>query len=109
MDTSTGSVTRNLPLNHEPLAEYAEVTGVTVEAWVDEGLQRPTGIAIGEERIFVSDYATAEIVAFDRDGEEVGRIDTGAGELTCIGLGPEGRIWFVDAKFAELVRVLPEG
>ena len=109
LDTSTGEVTKTLRLNHEELAEYAEVTGVTVEEWVSEGLDQPSGIAIGEERIFVSDYGSKEIVAYDHDGVELGRIDTKGDRVMGLELGPEGRLWFVDTGFAEVVRVLPEG
>ena len=109
LDTTTGRVTRQLNLNHELLAEYSEVTGVTVEEWATEGLEQPTGIAVGPERIFVSDFATAEIIAYDHEGQELGRMDTRANEIMGITLGPEGRLWFVDAGFAEVVRVLPEG
>ena len=109
MDTTTGTVTRDLALTNEPLAEYSEVTGTTVEVFVEDGLERPSGIVIGPERIFVSDYATGEIVAYDHDGAELGRMDTDAKDLMGLELGPEGNLWYVDGGFAEVVRVLPGG
>ena len=107
LDTSTGEITRDLPLNHETLAQYAEIGGAVVEDFVVDGLQRPSGIAIGPERIFVSDFETAELVAYSHAGVELGRMDTDASALMGIALGPDGHLWYADGAYAEVVRILP--
>jgi len=91
----------------EPLVEYTRYEGATVEELVD-GLDEPSGIALAEDgRIFVSDHGTAEIIAFEADGTEIGRMDSKSEAIMGIELGPDGALWFVDAELDLLVRVDP--
>jgi outer membrane protein assembly factor BamB len=103
----TGEMERELALINEPLAEYSEYRGAEVAVFAS-GLQMPSGLAINEDRLFVGDYATGVIYAYDiNSGEELGQLDTGSGELTGLEIGPNGTIWFIDSAFGEILRVLP--
>lgn len=106
LDTATGKVTGSLAEVMEPLEEYSKVEGAVVEVFA-EGLQQPSGIALQDGRLFVSDYATGEIVAYALDGGELGRIHTEAEGIMGITVGPDGKLWFVDAAANEVVRVDP--
>lgn len=103
----TGELDRSLPEINEPLAEFSEYRGAEVVVFA-AGLQMPSGLAIHEDRLFVGDYATGIIHAYDiNNGEKLGELDTGSQELTGIEVGPEGTLWFIDSAFAEVLRVLP--
>jgi len=106
LDTATGEVTGSLPETMEPLGEYSKVEDAVVEVFA-EGLVEPSGIELGDGRLFVTDYATGEVVAFDLGGAELGRIQTDAQGIMGITLGPDGKLWYVDALADEVVRVDP--
>lgn len=107
LSTLQGMVTGTLPLVNEILAEYSTVEGAAWNVVVGEGLTQPSGLAIHDGRLFVSDHATGEIIAFELNGTEIERITTGAQSIMGLAVGPEGRIWFVDAAANQLVRVDP--
>jgi len=106
VDPSTAAKSRNLSGANEWLAEYSEYAGATVEVF-SKSVDQPSGIAVGGARVFVSDYETGEIVAYDHDGLELDRIDTGAVGIMGLELGPDGHLWFVDGEGDEVVRVDP--
>lgn len=105
LDTASGDIEgrRNLP-NTDGLDEYSNVTGATWEVWA-EGLDQPSGMAIVEDRVLVSEHGTGDIVAFDARGAELGRIATDAVGLQGITVGPEGHVWFADGDGNRVVRV----
>ena len=106
VDTATGSVTGNIPQTMEPLEEYSRVEGTEFRALV-EGLDRPSGLVLHGDTLFVGEYGTAQIIAFNLDGEELGRIQTTADSLFGLEVGPDGHLWYVDGEANELVRVDP--
>lgn len=97
MDITTGTVAGNLPPVGEALAEYVRMTGVTWEVFTDLNLQKPSGIDIMGNRLFVSDYQTGEIICYDvKTKEELARINTGKAGITGIKIY-KGNIWYVNA------------
>lgn len=105
-----GSATRGRSLVslNEPIADYAEYEGGNVEVFAFEGLVEPSGLAIHDGRLFVGDHATGEIIAYDLEtGAELGRVDTEAEALMGITVGPDGRLWMVDAAYNEVLRLDP--
>ena len=109
LDTETGRVARRLLSDSEALAEYVSMDGATVQTLVDDGLDAPSGLALKDGRIFVSDNGTGLIHAYTYDGDELGALDTGARSIMGITFGPQGKLWYVDAGANELVRVDPQG
>ena len=100
MDVNSGNVTGNLPLTNETLAVHAEVTNVDWEAYITNDLSTPCGIDVQDDRLVVGDYSSGEILIFDISGTSpllMGAIATNASGLMGIKIGPEGRIWYVDA------------
>ncbi|MBK9147953.1 MAG: T9SS type A sorting domain-containing protein [Flavobacteriales bacterium] len=102
LDTRSGSV--NGPASFGPWESYVEYTQMSGHIWetiITTGLVQPAGIAISGDHLLVSDHANGDIVIFDiSEGgsfAELGRIQTGAAGIMGIEVGPDGRIWFVNA------------
>jgi hypothetical protein len=103
LDTSSGSFAANLPGDVDGIPEYSSYEGATWETFVS-GLQQPSGLALAGDVLFVGDRATGEIVAFDLgDGAERQRYGTGATALAGLAVGPQGHLWYVDAREDEVV------
>lgn len=98
LDINSGTGSVNLPEINEPLAEHLRITGFTVETIIDSGLEAPCGIEIYEGVLYVGDYATGDIVAYDMANgfAEITRIVTGELGMTGIKIGPDGNLWFVN-------------
>lgn len=94
-DLDSGTKARDLSLINEPLAEYSEYTGASFTV-IAEGLDQPSGLELHGDHVFVSEHGTGDVIAFTRDGEEVGRVSTGLPGLTGLEIDSEGRLWAVD-------------
>ena len=78
------------------------------EVFTDFNLQKPCGIEIIGDLLFVSDNQTGEIVAYNIETkQEVGRINTGKAGVMGIKADPEGKLWFVNATSNEVFKVNP--
>lgn len=108
IDITTGNKTADLPLKNEPLAEHWKIEGVNSEIVVNEGLKQPCGIEINGNRLFVTDYETGDIICYDiATKKELARINTGKPGIMGIKLGPDNKLWFVNASSSEIFRVDP--
>jgi hypothetical protein len=109
VDRYSGDITDTLRAINEPLAEFSEVTGVTVETVV-EGLSQPSGLELHDGVLLIGDHGEGDIVAWDLEGGvELDRIESGREGLMGLRVGADGRLWFVDAAANELVVLAPEG
>lgn len=106
LDTKGGSKSGALHTDNEPLAEYSSYTGAAYKKVVD-GLGQPSGIELNQQRIFVSDHSNGQIGAYTLDGQLLGTLKTGAKGIMGITIGPDGKLWFVDASANTVVRVDP--
>lgn len=110
LDTESGAVAGDGNADGsqmEWLALYVRVAGATYEVVANEDLQRPCGIALHDGRLFVTDNETGEIIAFNLEGRELNRIQTPAESIMGITVGPDGKLWYVDAEANQVVRVDP--
>ena len=99
LDVYSGADTLNLPLINEPLSIHQRIEGAEWGVLYDD-IQVPTGIAILEDRMIVSDAATGNIHLLRIDDLVATRlfaIPTNAELLLGINIGPDGFIYFVDA------------
>jgi hypothetical protein len=99
LDVTSGDVGAQFQPVYEPLADWGTMLGATFESVVGEGLEAPSGIALGEGELLVSDNATGKVYAFDMQTWEPTRVlDTGLepGELAGIEVGPNGALWFTN-------------
>ena len=70
------------------------------------GLDTPSGLALYDNRIYVADYATGRIFAFDLNGEVVDYLDTGrTTALMGMAIGSDGAIYVVDNATKEVLRI----
>ena len=95
----------------EPLSEYSRISGVEWGVLV-EGVNRPSGIALHGEQLFVSLNGDNSIVSYSlssdgKNAEEVGIINTSASSIMGIEIGPYGHLYYVDNARNEVVRVDP--
>jgi len=108
VDPSTAASVGNLFQPFEPLVEYTEWNGATVEVLVDGGLITPSGVVVHDDILFVSDAEAGEIVAYDLTGVELERIALPDGPgVMGLAVGPDEKLWYVDAFHDTLVRVDP--
>ncbi len=112
LDTRTGSVTG--PATYGPWESYAEYTNVGGYDWseiISTGLIQPAGIDVLGDRLLVSDHANGDIVIYDLSVDpvvELGRIQTGSPGIMGIRIGPDGRVWAVNAATHQLLRIDPQ-
>jgi len=71
-----------------------------------DALTQPSGLALYDGLILVSDPATSRLIALNQDGEVVDWLDTRlpAGVLAGITVGPDGALWVVDQRNARVLR-----
>ncbi len=111
MDITSGSKLRDLPLTNEMLAEHWEMSGVVWEEFIPAsfGLKQPCGIDIRDNRLFVSDYETGEILCFDTNDKRIlDKINTGKTGIMGIKIDSNNRIWFVNSVSNELIKLEPK-
>jgi len=111
LDIHSGSKARDLNLINEELAEYWEMENSVWQEFLAPsfGLSKPCGIDLKDNRLFVSDYETGEIICFDvSKSKEIGRINTGKKGIMGIKIGPDHKIWYVNAITNELIRIDPQ-
>ncbi len=107
LDINSGNIGGTLPEINEPLAEHSSVVNTTWEVIIDNGLERPCGIEIMENRLLVSDYANGDIIIYDIDNNfaELGRIATEQTGITGIKIGPDGNIWYTNRLTNSVTKV----
>ena len=95
----------------EPLAEYSRIGGVE---WgiLATGLNLPSGIALADGQLFVSENGNGKIVAYDlaSDGKsavQLDKIQTTATSIMGLEVGPNGHLYYVDNGQDEVVRIDP--
>jgi hypothetical protein len=95
---------------YEILQASGEMVGAEVTELVPPGvLNKPSGLALHGDVLYVSDNATSIIYAFDTAGKLLLQLDTElpAGTLTGIAVGPDDKIYFTDQLTGGVHRVDP--
>ena len=113
VNTDDTSFTKTDIMNQapEPLEEYSRISGIE---WgvLATGLNRPTGIALHEGQLFVSEYGNGQITAYDlaangRSSTFLDEIQTSATTIMGLEFGPDGHLYYVDNGKDEVVRIDP--
>ena len=109
--TTTTTSIMNDPTQLEPLAEYSEITNVE---WgvLATGLNRPSGIALADGQLFVSENGNGKIVAYDlasngKSAVQLDKIQTTASSIMGLEVGPNGHLYYVDNGQDKVVRIDP--
>jgi len=100
LDPSGSSVDASLPVIEAGTKLY-RMTGASYETLIEPengGLDMPSGLAMHDDVLYVSDNATSRILAYTMTGDLIDWLETGlpAGSLMGIRLDAQGRIYAVD-------------
>lgn len=108
IDITSGVKGERIRPTEEPVAEYAWWDEAVWEEVVT-GLDRPGGLALSEDRLFVGEWGTGIIHEYTLEGEPVRTLDTGFGpeKLHGIELGPDGDMWVVELATPGAWRIDP--
>ena len=110
LDTTVGTLGGPFTPVYEPLANYGFMQDTAmVEVVTDQGLVEPSGLALYEGALYVSDHATGMLHAFDLAGNPLRSLQTplGEGSLAGITVGPNKRLWFTDMKTGAVYVIRP--
>lgn len=107
LDITTGTPGASLTPT-EPVTEYRNYDNPTYSTAIDTGLIQPCGIEVFGNRLLVSDHANGDIRIYGLGGVKpvyLGKIVTGSTGIMGIKVGPDGKIWYVDATANKVVRI----
>lgn len=109
LDTTSGTRGNALPVI-EPGTTHHNQEDALVWTLIDgdeSGLEQPSGLAIVQDHLIITDHATGYIHAFDMDGQQVDWLDTELGEGALMGIWGKrlSELWFVNAKDDEVIRL----
>lgn len=100
LDTTTGSKGSNISPNYDYGQQYHmdDATMTTLVSGASAGMSEPSGLAIRDGVIFVSDNASSKIFGFDLQGNLIDWLDTGlpTGTLMGIAFDDAGDLYLVD-------------
>lgn len=113
LDTTKGEKIGDIPRSrvNEPLKDSGMMGGVDVEVVVPPGLlEKPSGIELKGELLYVTDAATSTFYAFKKDGTEVRRLATGLppGSLAGFTFGFDDKVWLTDKIGGRVLRIDPK-
>lgn len=112
LDTKNpGTKKSELPRKNEPLAGSGVMDGVDVAEVIAPGvLEKPSGIEVKGELLYVTDAATSTFHVFKKDGTPVRKLETGLppGSLAGFTFGPDAKIWFTDKIGGRVMRIDPK-
>lgn len=97
-------------MTYEELHDSGEMLGASVSELVPPGLfDAPSGLALANEILYVTDNAKSLIYAFDTEGQLLLSLDTGlpAGTLAGIAIGPDQKVYFTDMLTGAVMRIDP--
>jgi DNA-binding beta-propeller fold protein YncE len=97
--------------SQEPGVDHHSMKGVSTVTFIDGltyGMSAPSGIALVEGTLYVTDSDTGEIFSFDLEGNLLDQAATGLGGLQGIIATSVDELWFVDNNGNSLYRVTPE-
>jgi DNA-binding beta-propeller fold protein YncE len=110
LDTTTGRPDGDI-FTYDPIDTHVLMTGASVQEVVSPGtMELPSGIDYEQGALFVADRASGRIMVFDAaTGRQLRSLDTGlgAGALTAVSFGPDGKIYFTDVLGGRVIRVEP--
>lgn len=109
LDTTTGERGTDLPTVERGTQHY-RWDGAEVRTLVngnDLGMVQPSGIALVEGRLVVTDALTGRIHTFDLDGNELDWAETGRTALAGVFGRSLADLWVVDPDEDQILRLLP--
>ena len=105
LDINTGELVQELAEINEPLAEHSEYGGVDWSEFGDVELSEPTGMALYDGELYISNHGTSELIVLDADSGELldrGAVDAGIRGLT---FSHDGELYAVNYDTNEVLHV----
>lgn len=111
LDTTTGTRGGNL-YSEEPRVDRHKMDDAMMWTLIEgseHDMVQPSGLAIVEDTLLITDHGTGVIHAFDLEGNPIDWLDTGLGEGALMGIIARSLddIWVVDAKDDRVLRLQP--
>ena len=105
--TQTGEMGARLPqVDATPYPVHNRMDDALIETFVSKDLVEPSGIALYDGHVWVSDHATGRIAAYDMKGTLVDWVNVEPG-IMGIAFGPDGSLYYANAETNEVVRMRP--
>ncbi len=113
LDTTTGSTSGSVGPNYDGTVQQA-VQGAELTTFFEGSeaeLEVPSGLAIHEETLYISDNETSRILAVGMDGVLIDYLDTelAPGSLRGLTIDDDGVLYVVDAITPRILRIAPGG
>jgi hypothetical protein len=107
LDTTSGVHDGEITV-YENIPTHARMSGAVVTE-IASGFDVPSGLALEEGVLFVTDHAASRIVAMDQAGRELRELDTGlpANSLAGITIGPDDKAYITDVESGTVYRIEP--
>ena len=110
LDTTSGAMGGLISPLYDPIEPANHMEGATLEEVVAPGtLQQPSGLALAGDVLFVSDYATNTLYAFDLEGQLLRslKLELPPGSTTGLLVGPDEKLYFADKPTGTVYRIDP--
>jgi len=112
LDTTTGDIGGSVSPNYDGVSVHREVDGAEISTLADRDvadLGEPSGLALHDGVLYVSDNRMGILWAFDLDGTLLDWIDLerADGGLMGIAFDGSGRLYVVDAEAEQVLRIDP--
>ena len=108
-NVNSGNYSYDLTPYGESLAEYFMMENADWEIYINQDLEKPSGIDIYNDRLIVSDYSSGKIIFYDisiNPPIELGRIDTGnQNNIMGIKIDSNQKIWYVNYHHNNVIRI----
>tara|TARA_Y100000814_G_scaffold239466_1_gene183787 strand:- start:680 stop:2236 length:1557 start_codon:yes stop_codon:yes gene_type:complete len=108
-NVNSGNYSYDLTPYGESLAEYFMMENADWEIYINQGLEKPSGIDMYNDRLVISDYASGNIIFYDISSTlpvELGRIDTGIqNNIMGIKIDSNQKIWYVNYQDNNVIRI----
>jgi sugar lactone lactonase YvrE len=111
LDTKSGHDGGDIT-TYDPIQTHVLMSGATLSEIVPAAtLVEPTGLTLFRGVLFVTDFWSSRIVAFDRRGRLLAKVDTSLpeGSIGGIGIGSDGHAYITERAFGRVLRLDPAG
>lgn len=108
LDTTSGTAGGQLSPIYEQLAASGYMANASLTDVVPTGtLTQPSGIALHDGVLYVTDHAQSKFYAFDLEGRLLASLQSPlpAGSLAGLTVGPNNKIWFTDMANGKVYRL----